>query len=314
MRCNSTDSAFMVLSDLRLYFPPFGIGRCGRSKWGVRWSKTEPLERLWATDGDLIVGFERKVCVLQCLCGTDDPGGQTESGWEDVGCPAWAKIIATARRDSKLERIRSDARADFVAAHEVVAVDCIQGILVHSLECEDQDLPMREPRFPLHPYIRNYALQLLQGGTPLVVAQAKCRNEGIRIYGDAVNDQTNRFQLEPDDVSSIYQAHADSLDIVRRGFLEDNLDERFGRRAPHSPFTAARLYYHPLTVDTDVEALKGRFALIVSTPSQQDAAWRYRHGKQVMVDEAYGRTPVRVRVFTLTTAVDGRFRAIPVAQ
>ena len=60
-------------------------------------------------DGNLIVEFERKICVFQCLCGTDNTVGSHASkkrqiAWEDVGCPAWARITATARQDSKTSK------------------------------------------------------------------------------------------------------------------------------------------------------------------------------------------------------------------
>jgi len=112
--CKVIDSAYIILNDLRLHLPSSGIERDARSKWAVRWSKTEPLKKLQATDGNLVVEFERKTCVFQCLCGTDNTVGSHASkkrqiAWEDVGCPAWVRITATAQQDSKsAEHIRSD--------------------------------------------------------------------------------------------------------------------------------------------------------------------------------------------------------------
>lgn len=101
-----SDSAFIVLNNIRLHLPYSSSKHESRSIWVLRSSKTEPLKKLQATDGHVIVEFESITCLLQCLCGRDDPSGSDRSeggriSREYVGCPAWAKITATARQDSE---------------------------------------------------------------------------------------------------------------------------------------------------------------------------------------------------------------------
>ena len=149
----------------------------------------------------------------------------------------------------------------------------------------------------------------------MAIIQLKCRNEAIRIYGNAIGDNTHRFRLEPHDASSIYRTHATSLGITQRSCPEENLDKWFRQKTPSPPhpwFTEACLYYHPPTFDTTVAALEGRFALIISTPSQREAAWRYGHQKQVLMDGTFGITSARVLLFILM-AIDNHFHGVPIA-
>lgn len=149
----------------------------------------------------------------------------------------------------------------------------------------------------------------------MAIIQLKCRNKAIRIYGNAIGDNTHRFRLEPHDASSIYHTHATSLGITQRSCPEENLDKWFRQKTPSPPhpwFTEACLYYHPPTFDTTVAALEGHFALIISTPSQREAAWRYGHQKQVLMDGTFGITSARVLLFILM-AIDNHFHGVPIA-
>ena len=96
-----SDFVFIVLNNIRLHLPYSSSKHDSRSIWVLRPSKTKPLKKLQATDRNVIVEFESITCLLQCSCGRDDPSGSDQSegeqiSREDVGCPAWAKITATA--------------------------------------------------------------------------------------------------------------------------------------------------------------------------------------------------------------------------
>ena len=148
----------------------------------------------------------------------------------------------------------------------------------------------------------------------MAVIQIKCRNEAIRLYGDAIGDHTHRFRLEPHDASSIYRTHTSHLSIPQWSCSEENLDKWFRQNTPsppHPSFTEARLYYHPPTFDTAATALEGRFALIISTPSQREAAWCYGHQKQVLMDGTFGITSAHVLLFILM-AIDDHFHGVPI--
>jgi hypothetical protein len=82
--------------------------------------------------------------------------------------------------------------------------------------------------------------------------------------------------------------------------------------SPHPSFTEAHLYYHPPTFDTAIISLTGCFALIISTPSQREAAWCYRHQKQVLMDGTFGITLAQVLLFILMV-IDNHFHGIPIA-
>lgn len=139
--------------------------------------------------------------------------------------------------------------------------------------------------------------------------------EGIRVYGDANRDCNNRVRFGLQDALLLHRTYSNSHGIVQLTFPEENLDKWFRAWAaapPHPSFPQACLYYHPRTFDTTVKALEGRFALILSTPSQRDVAWRYGHRKQVLMNGRIGQLSSRTFVFTLTVISNRSFH-IPIA-
>ncbi|GJE99378.1 hypothetical protein PsYK624_156320 [Phanerochaete sordida] len=146
------------------------------------------------------------------------------------------------------------------------------------------DLP---PRIPLHPKLRDFALDL-----------------------DAVGNANHRYILTSQDSTLLYQSYRRENGMIQRTRPEDNLDKWFHAENPMPPIhalTEALIHYQP-----HVPGENDCFMLLLSTPQQREMAWKFEHKRQLIMDGTFGVCSARLLLFILLVINDCN-HGIPVA-
>ncbi|KAF8868336.1 hypothetical protein CPB84DRAFT_1756437 [Gymnopilus junonius] len=191
----------------------------------------------------------------------------------------------------------------------MIAIDEISGILDHSELCNEQIEMDRNPRVPLSPELRNYALGLLRENTPLSLLRSKCASWAENKWPSISGDSHFRYRLTPHDASSLYRTISRERGIYQRTSAEDNLDKWFRAEKPQPPsplLSESCLNYQP-----HEEPTSDRFEIILSTPEMREAAWKYGHKKQVLMDLTFGVCSARALLLILM-AIDENGTGIPI--
>ncbi|PBK70253.1 hypothetical protein ARMSODRAFT_1036416, partial [Armillaria solidipes] len=247
--------------------------------------------------------WKRYERVYQCQCGVDHTQGRFAASenkrqipWKNVGCLSYIRLITMH---------------DELNNGIIVAVIELSGIFDHSTACQEQTEMVRDPRLPLDPAIRDLALNLLRQNIPMHVVHSKCKEHMKENLGSHQGDKIHRFFLTSYDSTSLYRTLARERGISQRSAAEENLELWFQAKHPKPPsalLTMACLHYQPHELLANGH--ESRFELIISTPQQQEAAWRYGHQKQVLMDLTFGFSSSRV-LLGILLAMDENKRGIP---
>ncbi|KAF8054956.1 hypothetical protein FPV67DRAFT_1568228 [Lyophyllum atratum] len=239
--------------------------------------------------------WRRHTRIYQCQCGVDHTAGRRaakdnnrQTPWKNVGCWCWIRLVTT-----------HDERSD-----GVFAINEITGILDHSDACSKIMKMDRNPRVPLHPDLRDYALSLLRKNSPLSLL----RSEKIK-FGNLPGDTHYRFQLTTYDSSSLYRTLARERGIPQCSAAEANLDTWFRSEKPLPPsplLTESLMHYQ-----AHQEPVTDRFEIIICTPQQRVAAWKYGHKQQVLMDLTFGVCSARA-LLVILMALDEGNSGIPI--
>ncbi|KAJ7438106.1 hypothetical protein B0H11DRAFT_1612261, partial [Mycena galericulata] len=243
--------------------------------------------------------FERWRRVYQCMAGSDNTAGHHASKrrdmlWKDVGCPFWVKLTTThyGRKDDSM----------------ILTIDEVAGEFAHSAECLSLTEMEINPRIPLHPLLREYALSLLRIRVPLSQMKQLCRAWAEKKWGIVPGDQSNRYVLADHETTSLYRTLARERGIPQAP-PQDNLHLWFRSDNPQPPdprLSASCISYTPHIIgETD------RFTLIITTPEQKLLAWKYGHKRQVLMDLTFGICSGRV-LLTLLMAIDENNHGVPI--
>ncbi|KAG0692955.1 hypothetical protein DFH29DRAFT_985619 [Suillus ampliporus] len=242
--------------------------------------------------------YSRCTQIYQCSCGTDTSADNCEIPWDNIDCLAWLQLITTYD-------ISDDENP------RLLTIDEISGIFDHGEQCQELVEMLHNPRIPLHPDMREYALGLLRRNIPLTQLQHMCREWGKAKWGLTPGNNHYRYMLSDHESSSMYRTLANEIGIPQRSAAEDNLDRWFRptKPEPSSPLLSeALVFYQPhITNVTD------RFALILMSAKQQEMAWSFGHQKQMLMDGTFNICSSRVLLFILMV-IDNENRGIPVCQ
>lgn len=211
------------------------------------------------------------------------------------------------------------------------AVTRIVGVGEHNTECT-QSVMARVPAIPLHPHVYEVALAQLQQGARYVnillcffLAQpiTKCSISVIqstnmdmlrsRSYrGMSSHHQTAtsnvRYNFMPTDTCHLYRlynkSHGVDVTIPPEHNLNDWLD-------PSSP--SFRQEIHDAIFHYAARTEKGeRLKVCISTPDMDDAAWKYAHGRQLILDGTFGVCSSRLLLF-IAMGIDEEGKGVPLA-
>ncbi|KAK6968940.1 hypothetical protein R3P38DRAFT_3244434 [Favolaschia claudopus] len=248
-------NACEMFSDLGLYIPP---DRDVRSKLAIVTSDSDKCTSL-AKDPTKIRQFLRIRRIFQWQCGADHEDGRHASkkrqiGWENVGCGAYFRLTSTHDVADKESPV-------------LLTIDHIMGDFTHSPQCLETEIMSRNPRTPLQPLLRDFALGLLRKQTPLPQLRQQCREFSRSHWGTQAGDSLYRFTLSPYETTSLYRTIAQESGIPQRSPPENNLDLWFRGENPSPPdprLAASCLSYTPL-----IPGHSERFSIILSTPEQR---------------------------------------------
>ncbi|KAJ7038624.1 hypothetical protein C8F04DRAFT_1324520 [Mycena alexandri] len=141
---------------------PSEIQRDARSKLVIVSSDHNRIKcydpRTKKTDPANPIKLERWRRIYQCTAGSDNRAGhhagkRRDMPRKDVGCPFWVKLTTTHHGDGD-ESI-------------ILTIEEVAGEFSHSAECLELSEMERNPRIPLHPDLRHYALSLFRIRVPL---------------------------------------------------------------------------------------------------------------------------------------------------
>ena len=192
----------------------------------------------------------------------------------------------------------------------MIAIDTISGIFDHSERCMAQIEMDRNPPVALHPELREYALSLLRESTPLYLLRFKCATWAKQKWSNQVGDSQYRFQLSSHDSSSLYRTIASERGILQRTLAEDNLDRWFqnSKPVPPSPLLSTSCLHYQAHAPPATD----RFEIIIVMPEMKEAAWKYAHKKQVLMDLTFGFCSARSLLLILLAFGDNG-EGIPIA-
>ncbi|KAL1756899.1 hypothetical protein FB107DRAFT_210336 [Schizophyllum commune] len=294
------DAAIRLLMARGLYIPNAKMEadnkdlstRDVRSKYSVVWSRSS-----------LRSGALRIERVLQCLCGIDHeaPGAKKADKrhipWTYVGCLSFVTVITMHDIEDR----------------RFLAVDSVSGILDHSDDCNIEIEMFKQPPIPLHPDVRAYALQLLRDHEPLYLVRTKCAAFAVTRFGGSPGDNHYRFVLANHETASLYRSITAESGIAPRSSAEDNIDKWFRAKFPSPPPAHAAVFRDScLHYQAYQPGITDRFELIISTPDQQAAAWRFGHKNLVLTDLTFGFCSARA-LLSILMVLDSKGRGLPIA-
>lgn len=187
----------------------------------------------------------------------------------------------------------------------------IRGYFEHNAECLTSTIS-RMPVWPIHPSVYEDALQRLKAGLPLAAVRDKNR-ELFRSFGykDMPRDlSTSRYRwlLTTNDHRSIYRQflRLQGVKIVQKDHI--NVHEWLDRDSPQFNQTLydAIFHYTPRTEENE------RLEICIATPEMKEAAWRYGHHSQVILDGTFGISNKKLLLF-IVMGVDEANRGVPLA-
>ncbi|KAJ7572977.1 hypothetical protein C8J56DRAFT_805736, partial [Mycena floridula] len=296
---NIPDMALQRIIELGLHLPG-EIVRDVRSKFAiVHYDGGKDLQQ---------ETFTRCTRLYQCLCGRAGaagkplPEGEEETkrrlrqiGWDNIGCQCFIRLVTTHQDEQDRETL--------------LTIDEISGILEHSATCDELCLMSRDPRIPLHPELRTYALSLLNDNIPLTQLQTLCKKWAVKKWDNKMGDMNYRFRLTDHDSSSLYRTIAQNRGIPQRSAAHENLDRwlRPDNPCPPDPLiTESIAHYQPCR-----EGVSERLEIIIITPQMREAAWKYGHNRFILTDITFGFCTARASLMTLMV-IDSNYKGIPV--
>ncbi|KAK4703451.1 hypothetical protein P7C70_g2768, partial [Phenoliferia sp. Uapishka_3] len=262
-------------------------------RWKAKWTTT------WSTKS----GRKKRV-LYQCACGTFS--GARKSRKEGN------TFVSIDDRTSGYDYTGCLAHADITFRESDHAILRISGILSHNKACIDAVL-VRRPAVPLHPHVYEVALAQLAEGADLTAIQD--RNTAMIDAGtyrdfDSFDSRTanHRYALLSYDSQTLYRQHYRASGISWNESPEFNIHSWLDQQSDafKSELSSAIFGYRPRTDSHD------RFQLLIQTEEMRDAAWKYGHRQQIVMDGTFGFTSSKVLVF-ITLAMNDEGHGEPLA-
>ncbi|KAI0336984.1 hypothetical protein BDW22DRAFT_1295758, partial [Trametopsis cervina] len=185
-----------------------------------------------------------------------------------------------------------------VAGVGAALVSRVVAYLDHNDQCRLAKLA-RSPAVPLHQHVIEVALRQLRNGAGISTIQSTNLDMLThRVYRDqsTFDEATanHRYELLPSDFSGLYRQHyrkAYAVDV--KIAAEHNVDNWLNPKSTHfKPGVHEAVFYYNARATTD-ERLK----VSVATPEMKEAAWKYCHKKQLVLDGTFGLCTSRLLVW-----------------
>ncbi|KAJ7233623.1 hypothetical protein C8J57DRAFT_1249724 [Mycena rebaudengoi] len=116
----------------------------------------------------------------------------------------------------------------------ILTIDEITGNFTHSDACQEITTMDKDPRIPLHPDLRSYALSLFRIRVPLSQVKQLCREFAQKKWGAVSGNNSFRFVLNDHETTSLYRTLARERGMPQAP-PKDNLDSWFRKKTPTPP-------------------------------------------------------------------------------
>ncbi|KAJ6479863.1 hypothetical protein C8R45DRAFT_772117, partial [Mycena sanguinolenta] len=187
----------------------------------------------------------------------------------------------------------------------------IRGFFHHNTTCIQAEFT-RFPYVPVHPSVYVVALSQLRDGATFADVRKKNRElVTARSYKDIPVDldmSPYRWLLEMRDSRSLYRQYSrmNGVKIVEKPQI--NVDEWLDPKSSQYNSTIAEAIFH-----YSPRAERGEcFEVCIATNEMNEAAWKYGHENQIIVDGTFGICDSRLLLF-IVMVVDENRKGIPVA-
>jgi len=187
----------------------------------------------------------------------------------------------------------------------------IRGYFHHNEGCK-KALIARFPAVPLHPAVYEVALRQLKEGCTLTDLQERNR---VMVQSVAYRDQpadlsksTYRWHLRDGDSRSLYRQfnRLQGIKITEQAHL--NIDEWLDPDSAQFNQTLRDAVFHYSPRATHGE----RFEVCIATPEMREAAWKYAHQSQIILDGTFGICDKKILLFIIM-GLDENKKGVPLA-
>jgi hypothetical protein len=187
----------------------------------------------------------------------------------------------------------------------------IRGFFHHNEACKNAKYT-RIPPVPVHPSVYVVALSQLRDGATFADVRKKNRElltaRGYKGFPADIRTSPYRWLLEPRDSRSLYRQYSRMNGVKVTEKPQINVDEWLDPASPQYNTTIADAIFHYLA-----RAEKGdRFEVCIATDDMNEAAWKYGHEKQIILDGTFGICNSRMLLF-IVMAIDENRKGIPIA-
>ncbi|KAH9895806.1 hypothetical protein C8Q73DRAFT_664898 [Cubamyces lactineus] len=277
--------------------------------------------------------------IFQCACGYDTDARQRRGGakTDATNAKAVASLLVAVEGDSESASLQAMpvvaeegaetawkrrapypftgclAHADVTFVENSGFVLRIQAVFEHNAACQSASM-VRFPAIPLHPHVVELALEQLRGNASV----SQIRNKNLELLeATAYRDQrgaqaavaNHRYNLLTSDFRSLYRRHyRDHFGVDINVAPEYNVHNWLD---PDSKFykPAIKKAVFSYAARTRKEE---RLKVCISTTEMRQAAWRYCHDAQLILDGTFGLCDSRVLLW-IAMGVDEGNRGMPVA-
>lgn len=190
----------------------------------------------------------------------------------------------------------------------------VSGYFKHNEACQHAKCSL-PPDLPLHPMVMQHSQEMLREGIPIARIRQrnedlyeKCAYPGMPTTDDEMVLSKYRWLMKTSDHCSLYRAYARSQGIDLNQDQHVNLHEWLQQDSPHFNQTLANgvFHYKPRTKK------QNRLEIGVATPEMRDAAWKYGHNSQILMDGTFGISSARMLLF-IVMALDEDWKGVPLA-
>ncbi|KAJ9097952.1 hypothetical protein QFC20_006082 [Naganishia adeliensis] len=239
--------------------------------------------------------FPKRYRVWVCNCGYNRQQSDIRmTPWDETGCLAHVAVVMQAPGN--------------------IATSKIVHVLIYANHNCEKALMVRLPAVPLHTSVYHHALIEVRSGVKFPVIRERNGErieQGSPLYIgiNEPNRNSHRYEIKAYDSVTLYRKYYLSLGVgldprqqahvvMHRWMTPGNpgYNEQIALNVPH---------FESLAVGQE------RFEAVIITEQMREAAWRFGHRQQMILDGTFGVSQERLLCFILMV-VDQNYRGVPV--
>ncbi|KLO11763.1 hypothetical protein SCHPADRAFT_830505 [Schizopora paradoxa] len=280
------------------------------SRWTIRWStKSKGKGKKWQRT--LFQWYVGSKTIWTCIrpltiiskCGYDERVRQERDAPANTG-----------ERQVPYDFTECMAHVEVSEYVDSRVVRRIVGMLEHNEKCEAAKM-VRLPSVPLHEDVYEMALAQLNEGASMAAVQARnqqmlAERAYLSLQGQSpFNKSANcRYNIDTKDFQTIYRKFTRSRGVDITMKPEQNLDNWLNESSPfYKPELKSAIFKYAPRFDSG-----SRLVVCIATSDMDEAAWKYTHKKQLLLDGTFGVVSSRMLLF-IPMGVDENSKGLPLA-